>query len=143
MKRIMFVCTGNTCRSAMAECILKDLVKKSGSEGIRVSSAGLCVTETTMNPLAGKALNEIGIKPGRFVPKNADLKTLGRQNAVICMTKSHKNALTGFSNVYTVDELTGLGDIPDPYGKDERAYSQTAEVLLNACRILLKLIKED
>ncbi|MEW6192335.1 MAG: low molecular weight protein arginine phosphatase, partial [Bacillota bacterium] len=41
MKRILFVCTGNTCRSSMAEGICSDLLLKQGVEGVNVSSAGI------------------------------------------------------------------------------------------------------
>ncbi|MDD4088381.1 MAG: low molecular weight protein arginine phosphatase, partial [Tissierellia bacterium] len=40
---ILFVCTGNTCRSPMAEGIFKDMLKKNNIDNIIVSSAGLSV----------------------------------------------------------------------------------------------------
>ena len=41
MKRILFVCTGNTCRSPMAEGIFKKMLADRGVNGIECSSAGL------------------------------------------------------------------------------------------------------
>ena len=55
IKNILFVCTGNTCRSPMAEFMLKDALKKKGVKGVRVASAGLCADEYgTINELAKK-----------------------------------------------------------------------------------------
>lgn len=59
MKKVLFLCTGNTARSQMAEALLRDL-----SEGeFEVHSAGL--TPGTVNPLAIKAMEEIGIDISR------------------------------------------------------------------------------
>ena len=43
-KSIIFVCTGNTCRSPMAEIILKTKLKNAGITDVKVSSAGLCAS---------------------------------------------------------------------------------------------------
>ncbi len=144
MMKIMFVCTGNTCRSAMAECILKKLIKDNKIEGVKVTSAGLSVTENEMNSYARKALNELGVKPRKFLPKQVTEKLLKSHNAIICMTKNQKDALLGFNNLYTVSELSGVsGDIIDPYGKDYETYLETAKMLFLSCQNILKLIKEE
>ena len=144
MMKIMFVCTGNTCRSAMAECILKKLIKDEKIEGVKITSAGLNVTEAEMNSYARKALNELGVKPRKFLPKQITEKLLKSHNAIICMTKKHKDALYGFNNLYTVSELAKIdGDVIDPYGKDYEAYIETAKLLYKSCSIILNLIKEE
>ena len=40
-KRILFVCTGNSCRSVMAEGLMQQILKRSGHETIQVESAGV------------------------------------------------------------------------------------------------------
>lgn len=141
MIKIMFVCTGNTCRSPMAEYLLKDLIKKADVKDVKVTSAGLCADENDkINPEAVRALKKYSIIVRRFKPKKADAELCGKQNAVICMTEKHKSYFVGFKNVYTLDELTGCGEIPDPYGLGTAAYEACAEKLASACEKIFELL---
>ena len=47
---------------------------------------------------------------------------------VVCMTREHKSRLT-VTNAYTVGEITGRGDVPDPYGYPVEAYIKVAKYL--------------
>ncbi|MGN0819214.1 MAG: hypothetical protein ACI4M6_02310 [Christensenellaceae bacterium] len=143
MKKIMFVCDGNTCRSAMAETILKSVAKQNNDASIKATSAGLCVTENKMHPYARLALKELGYSPKKFVPKAVTKELVKKQNAVICMTKEQKARFCGFMNIYTISELTGLPDVPDPYGSGEIGYIRCCADIEKAVEIIYKLIVED
>lgn len=143
MVKLLFVCTGNTCRSPIAEYLLKNLLKKSGREDVKVSSAGLRVDDENMSVHAREALKKLGITVRRFKPKQVTAELCRKQNAVVCMTRAHKNAFSGFDNVYTLDELIGCGDIPDPYGGTQGDYDACAAVLSAACEGLLKLLDKN
>jgi protein-tyrosine phosphatase len=140
-KRILFVCTGNTCRSPMAEIILKNKLKAMGVEGVRVSSAGLSTNDgLKMSKNSFDALKLMGYKAYGFKSKQITPQMIKKSDLVLCMTQSHKHALSAFSNVYTIDEVTGVGEIIDPYGGNINVYIKTSHQLEDACNIITEKI---
>ena len=141
MKRILFVCTGNTCRSPMAELIMKNKLKLAGVKNVRVSSAGIYATDgEKISANSALALKQLGIKSGAFKSKKLTMQMLKKSDYVICMTAEHKSALDGLGNVMTLSEITGLPDVPDPYGCDLNTYIRTSHRLEDACNVLLEKI---
>ena len=141
MKRILFVCTGNTCRSPMAEYLLKAALKEKKAKGIRVSSAGICgEVGRPMSEHAKKALSLLGIRAGKFRARQLTQAMLDESNLVLVMTQSHKRALPPAKNVFTVGEFTGGGDVPDPYGGTLEDYLRTRDALALACQTIVKTI---
>ena len=56
------------------------------------------------------------------------------------MTSEHKRYLSGYENVVTISELTGLKDVIDPYGGSLELYKETSRQLNDACEIILSKI---
>ncbi len=140
-KKILFVCTGNTCRSPMAEIILKSKLKNIGIKNVKVSSAGLNTEDgLKMSKNSFEALTLMGYKPYGFKSKRLTEQMIAKSDAVICMTESHKYALNNYLNVYTISQLTGLGNIEDPYGGNINVYIKTSHQLEDACNIILEQI---
>lgn len=147
VRQIVFVCTGNTCRSPMAEILLKYELRRRGEQDVEVSSAGIKVdfSSTHIHPLSLKTLEEHGFSAENFEPKQLSDKMLKKAYRIICMTDTQRdvvsdvrwNALTekqrerATQNVYSFSDVCGY-EIPDPYGKGETAYQKTYEKLSEA-----------
>ncbi len=143
MIKVLFVCTGNTCRSPMAEVILRKKCKLAGLKNVKVSSAGLNATVgSKMSENSVIALKKMGYITRNFKSKQINARLLLENDVIVCMTENHKMAIYDFPNVYSINELTALGDVFDPYGQDVMAYVKASHQIEDACNILLSLILE-
>ena len=142
-KRILFICTGNTCRSPMAELILKEKLKNAGIKGIRVTSAGLMAEDKQkMSRHSFEALKLLGIVNYNFRSKRVTHDLLTKSDLIICMTKHHVEYLRGFDNVCSIGEITGQKDISDPYGGLLSDYIRTSHEIEDACNEIIRKLTE-
>ena len=137
-KKVLFVCTGNTCRSPMAEYLLKSKIKKQKIKWWDVASCGIRAdVGGTISPNSKIALEEIGVKVDKFAPRQLTQKIIGASTIVICMTQSQKQMLEDCGNVFCVRDVCGY-DVPDPYGRDIEAYRAARDAISHACDTLIK-----
>ena len=143
LKKIVFVCTGNTCRSPMAEYLLKKILKEKKLRGFKISSAGVGAKKgDPINPKSAYILEEQGIKLGKFSAAPVSEKLLKEAFAFVCMTERHKDYLMDMrwnvlrkageeeieNNIYSFYELAGC-EVPDPYGMDVDKYRYVYKLL--------------
>ncbi len=134
---MLFVCTGNTCRSPMAEMLLRSKLKKRKIKWWDVSSCGIhAEVGGTISANSKTALEEVGIKADNFSPRQLTQKIINASTIVICMTQSQKQLLEDCGNVFCIRDVCGY-DVPDPYGRDLEAYRVTRDALSKACDNLI------
>lgn len=123
MKRIIFVCTGNTCRSPMAEGYLKSKNRKD----IEVLSRGLAADGSPVSENSVAAMRELGIDISGHVSKQLTFKDIDESCIFICMSSSHADVLEGSG--FDKMKLHVLG-ICDPYGQDLEAYKKCRDEII-------------
>jgi len=113
MSRILILCTGNSCRSQMAEGYLKSL-----DNSLEVFSAGTKPAEK-VNPFAVKAMNEIGIDISSGIPENVDKYIFQSFDYVITVCDNAKESCPVFIGKVSHQIHIGFDDPADAVGNED------------------------
>jgi L-threonylcarbamoyladenylate synthase len=130
--RVLFVCTGNTCRSPMAESIARKLTA-TPDDLVSISSAGIMAGEgMAMTPEAADALRALGYEPHNHRSRQVSKADIDSADEIFGLTASHVQALQSAfpGSAWKISLLDPDGnDVPDPIGAPAAVYNQTCQTL--------------
>lgn len=140
MLRVIFVCTGNICRSPMGEGIFRDRWEKLEKGEIKVSSMG---THGLDNKPASTSGQEICLENGIDISNHRSRELVASEmeeaDLIFCMEKVHREYIRVFFPRF--EEKTVLlgawpdrkenrkANVADPIGKNEKAYRKTFKII--------------
>lgn len=124
--KIMFICTGNICRSAMADWLMKKKLQERNITNIKIYSSGIFAMQNDISTdEAIEVMEEYGVdlKNHRATPTiKSNIKEM---DLILCMTISHKQTLINQypdlkDKIFTLKEYVGMTEkgieIKDPWG---------------------------
>ncbi|MFZ5649206.1 MAG: low molecular weight protein arginine phosphatase [Bacillota bacterium] len=148
--KVLFVCTGNTCRSSMARVIAERELEKAGADGVEVLSAGtFAVSGLPASANAVAVMEEMGMDLKGHRSTVLDGKLIEEADLVLTMTSRHRQTVLKIcpraaGKVFTLGEYAGMaGDVPDPFGAGLDVYRRVADQMEGIIRLAVdRLVKE-
>lgn len=150
--KILFVCSGNTCRSPMALALARKIAQKNNLKGIEFDSAGITALDgAPISSLANEVLKERGIDFSFHRAKSLGKKEIEEADLILTMTKAQKEEILrrfpqARFKTKMLMEYAGLGEenIWDPIGGTKDDYETCAQKIEDVLtRIFAKINKSN
>lgn len=145
--KIMFICTGNICRSAMAHALLAKRAKEKNKD-IEVYSCGVYAQNGDIPTYEGiQTMKDYGIDLSTHRATNIRNSNIKDMDVILCATKSHKDIVIAMypdlkDKVFTMKEYAGYPkddlDIKDPWGYGLDVYKKCAKEIEDCINKMLK-----
>jgi len=132
--KILFVCTGNTCRSVIAEYYTKSKLKELGIGGISVSSAGVgAIDGLPASEGALAVLEEVGIEAASHRARSLTKDIAESADKIYALAKNHLEILEKeFPSVKSKIEMLSKKSVPDPIGLTLEEYRDSMDMIVTA-----------
>ena len=132
---ILIICSGNICRSPMAEGILQDILPDALREWVLVDSAGIHAADgLNAEPFAVQACKKQGIDIAVHRARSVNLEMLARSDLILAMEQGHASFVrqlipSEMDKVHLLGEFNNsqvAEEVPDPYGGSLEEYQKCA-----------------
>ncbi|OPX11447.1 low molecular weight phosphatase family protein [Mycobacterium sp. AT1] len=170
---VLFVCTGNICRSPTAERLLFALARANGLHGIQASSAGArAVVGHPIHPEAAPVLERLGGDSSNFAARQLTAKIASAADLILTMTRAHRDAVLELAphrlhrtftlaeasrliferGARTVPDLAArrslltvdeLLDIPDPIGQSPEVFAEIGSQIAHLLPPIFEVCQPD
>ncbi len=141
---ILFVCTGNTCRSPMAAGIFKKIIGEKNIKNVNISSAGIAAdNKSKATKHAIEVCKEIDVDLNGHISKSIFDVNLKNIDKFIVMTQTHRDFLINLG--VKSEKILILGDqILDPFGGKIEVYKTCRNQIYEAlCKLVDDMIIEN
>ena len=151
MKKILFICTGNVCRSPMAEGLLRHMLR--GRDDIQIASAGLGALDgLRVTDVAAEVVAELGVDITSHLSQSLNSDLVNQADFIFVMTRQHQDALqtlfpSASEKTFLTREFEGSHagenrDIADPIGQSIEIYRRTRDQIRDALPSLIVFIDQ-
>ena len=154
MKKILFVCTGNSCRSVMAEGLMRDWLERKERTDVQVLSAGTNTTDGIGPSLETvEVMWDRGVDVSHHSSQQLTPELLALADSIFCMEKYHMESilemdpeaeakthlLRTFRNEAKVQDI----DIPDPIGCGKKVYEKVLQQIKDGVDRVATWLEEE